>query len=425
MRFLHSAPSSVGGRRVFIAIPTYRDLPAITVHSLVGSIGVLERAGISAEVCILSGHCHVDDARNALVGRFLASGCDELVFIDADMGWQPEDLARLISHDRDVVAGVYRQKTDAPIYPAWLKPGDIVADADGLIEAEAVATGFLKLSRACLETMAERSNTYRPEVDSERADPEVFFRSTIEGHRWGGDFTFCRRWRDAGGRIFVDPELWLEHIGEQVWRGSFGCHLRQVNGLDLVRWIDRIRAGTFEREDLIPLSVEYGNEGYTAGVELLAFCLDAARQAKGPIIETGSGLSSLVMAAAGAVVFALESDPVWLTVLESHRVRLGLDSLRIIYAPLEDYRDGRWYARKPVELLPWSTADIVVCDGPARRLGDREILFRTMRETGARPRIVLVDDVGSIALPDELEFETIGTLRKFGVGRQRKQERAA
>jgi acetone carboxylase gamma subunit len=41
---------------------------------------------------LLSGNCHVDDARNSVVREFLASDCTELVFIDADVSWEPETL---------------------------------------------------------------------------------------------------------------------------------------------------------------------------------------------------------------------------------------------------------------------------------------------------------------------------------------------
>lgn len=422
MRFLHHAPPLSGGRRVFIAIPSYGPLPTLTAFSLFQSCPELSAAGIELELCILNGHCHVDDARNHLVSRFLESSADDLLFIDADMGWQPKELVRLLSHDRDVVAGAYRQKKDDEEFPCRLLPGPIMADSEGLIEAEAVPTGMLKIRRAVLERMAKRFPSYRPEAGSSHTVSEIFCRATIDGTRIGGDYHFCYRWREMGGRIFVDPELWLEHVGEQCWQGSFGSYLRKQNGLDLAPWIARIRAGTYERTDLIPLFREWGNDRFAAKHELLAACIDVARQARGPIIETGSGLSSLVMAATGAEVHALEHDPTWLSVVVAARDRLKLDNLHVHFCPLIDYAGIRWYEDNQV---PWTEADIVLCDGPPLRFRSRDVLFRVMRERGASPRLMLIDDHERIPMPTGYDLEVMGENNSFAVARPKAQEAAA
>ena len=39
------------------------------------------------------------------------------------------------------------------------------------------------------------------------------------------DYAFCRRWRDIGGKVFIDINSKLDHQGQHVWRGNFRAHL--------------------------------------------------------------------------------------------------------------------------------------------------------------------------------------------------------
>ena len=251
MNLLHHSAASSGGRRVFLAIPSYGPLATLTSFSLFASQQAM------ADVCeielgLLSGHCHVDDARNLLVKHFLDSGCDELMFIDADMGWHPEDISKFLKHDRDVVAVTYRKKSDEADFPCSLIPGEIWADADGLIEVNRVPTGFLKIKRHVLETLWNESRQYKPSVDDTDPVAEIFNRDVINGARISGDYNFCRKWRNHG-KIFLNPEINLEHTGLKKWDGSYGSHLRREAGLDLIPWINKIKDGSYQRTDLIAL----------------------------------------------------------------------------------------------------------------------------------------------------------------------------
>lgn len=420
MSILHHAPASRGGRRIFIAIPSYGDLPALTAFSLFESRAAI--SDVEIELYILCGHCHVDDARNMCVDKFLKSDADEFMFIDADIGWFAEDLARFLNHDRDVVAAVYRKKGDEEDYPCQLIPGEIWADSDGLIEVHAVPTGFLKIKRHVLEAMSEKFPKFRPDSKSDKWISEIFCRSIdVQGSRVSGDINFCHRWRVMGGKIYVDPELVLEHSGEKRWSGSFGSFLRRSNGLDLIPGIQRIKNGTFDRKEVIQLWDEWGHNDWTASHELVAASIDIARQAKGPIIECGSGLTSLVMAAAGAEVHALEHDPVWLSKVLSAKERLDLPNLHVHFAPLENH----WYSG--YSKLPWKSVDIVLCDGPPRQMSDRDILFKVMEENGCRPRMIIKDDTMSLSEIsfDGYEFEIIGELRRFAIGRRKVERKVA
>ena len=89
------APSQ--GRKVFLATTSYGDPDASYTFSISASREALHAAGFQTAYFLLQGNCHVDDARNSVVLNFLESDCTELVFLDADVDWEPKHLVQLLS----------------------------------------------------------------------------------------------------------------------------------------------------------------------------------------------------------------------------------------------------------------------------------------------------------------------------------------
>ena len=48
---------------------------------------------------------------------------------------------------------------------------------------------------------------------------------------WGEDFTFCKRWRDIGGKVYLDALLRFQHIGRKAWSG---CYAESLNVASLI-----------------------------------------------------------------------------------------------------------------------------------------------------------------------------------------------
>ena len=93
--------------KVMLAVPTYDKPDTSLTFALARSRQALSEAGIQSALLILEGNCHVDDARNSIVRDFLESDCTELVFLDADVTFEPKDLVQLCGRDVDIVGGVY------------------------------------------------------------------------------------------------------------------------------------------------------------------------------------------------------------------------------------------------------------------------------------------------------------------------------
>lgn len=424
-RMLHRSGKPANGQKAFLAIAAYQDVGAGCTFALAHSTPVLIASGIDFELAIYSGNCHVDDSRNRLVRDFLASDCTDMVFIDADVGWYAKDLVALLTHERDVVAGIYPKKHGDDTYPVKLLPGEIWSDRDGLIEVEGVPTGFLRIKRHVIEALAARAVTYNAKNDAASAVPCIFERQIHNGVRWGGDYVFCRKWRELGGKIYIDPSMRFEHSGEHTWVGSVGGWLRQRSGLGFVAGLEAFRKGTETPEDALDLFDVWGNPFAAEPVLLLALGL-LARQGEGPILEMGCGLSTLVMAAAAPhrEVHTLENDPVFLSQVKDEAVRHGLTN---VHVHLCDTASG-WYDTSNVPALNWTMAFV---DGPRRTTGGRVEVFSRMDLSNA---VVVADDVQAdggvpavrMALERTHKVQTVGCARRsFAIAAPRPQMRVA
>lgn len=393
----HARGRGTAPSRIFIAVPSYTGgVGAPFLVALFESVQALGEAGFVADFAIEAGNCHVDDARNSLVTTFLGTDCTDLVFIDADVGWRASDLVKLVQYDRDVVAGVYPKKQAEADFPVRTLPGERWSDAAGLVEVEAVPTGFLRLRRCVLERLASAAHKF---IGSDGREYPLIFERTLEaGHRWSGDYAFCRKWRATGGKIHVDPEMFFVHEGAKEWEGCLGDFWRRRAGFEperFVRSLDAVRDRRAGAQDYVTLVEAWGNE-WAAAPGFLAAAAKLAPEC-GPVLECGSGLTTLVLGAAGIEVHALEHDLGWYRRVRAALDRYGITSVRLTYAPLDE---SGWY-RSPFG--PSTEFGLVVIDGPPRAYG-RDGLFRVLGHA-IGDAVWLMDDADDPAQMAMIEAE--------------------
>ena len=378
-RMLHRSSPSGDGQHLFIATPTYDTLSAGYTFALFHTASALKEADISYELALYSGDCHVDDARNRLVRDFLETDCTDLLFIDADLRWEAESVVKIMSYDRDVVAGTYPLKQDEEKYPCRFFEGEIWAEDDGLIEVESVPTGFLRIKRHVLETLAEKAVKFKPKSDNRSDFPLIFERQVHDGIRWGGDYTFCRKWRGEGGEIYVDPNMWFDHYGETIYSGRLASHLKRQAG-QFLPGIDDVKNGKDSEAVYTELFNEWGNE-WSASPHMLCALSSLVKTVSGQVLETGSGLSTLVMAAANpdVTITALESSSYWAAKVSNYAEKLGLTNVNVLVTSLED----GWYKE-----CPDSHYSMVICDGPPRADSDRSKIYDYVGNA-----LLIVDDM--------------------------------
>jgi hypothetical protein len=141
----------------------------------------------------------------------------------------------------------------------------------------------------------------------------------------------------------------------------------------------------------------WGNESFSALDEYLVGCLDEAFRTNGPILECGSGLSTLLVGAVaksrGLKHIALEHHPAWADRVNLYLDRYGLSSVVISNSPIKDWGEFAWYDAVPSEMP--AEFGMVICDGPpGSTKGGRYGLTAVMRERLGKDCVILLDDAG-------------------------------
>jgi hypothetical protein len=204
---------------VFLGVPTYDGKVHVQfLRAVLETQLACLAAGIDLSIKTLSGNCHVDDAQNALIAEFLRTDCTDLFIIGSDQGWRAADFVRLCQHDRDIVAGAVIKKQEPETYTLLLDKDEIWSDREGLVEAHTIGSGFLRVRRRVLETLARESRSHC--IPGREPEYVIFERWTKDGRRWSGDNVFCLKAKAAGFKIYIDPDVWSEHVGSKVWTGN-------------------------------------------------------------------------------------------------------------------------------------------------------------------------------------------------------------
>jgi predicted O-methyltransferase YrrM len=391
----HDEGPTANGQKVMLATTAYDSPDASYTFAIAKSREALREAGIQSAYLLLSGNCHVDDARNSVVHTFMESDCTDLVFLDADVSWQAKDLVKLCKYDLDFVGGVYPYRREdgkarrgmpyIPIHGAKIE--------NELVEVAGLPTGFMRMRRVVLETLIPLNPAFDNRKKNITGIPLVFERTLKEGTRMGGDLNFCLKWIETGGKIYASTEMILGHVAKTVLKDSLGAFIRRSNDMTLQRFIKRIQTGQDEESDYQE-AVDYVNNPWGAANGLLYIAVAAARKADGPIIESGSGLTTVVMAAAAPdqTVYCLEHNPHFANQTRAMALACGVTNIAIVHCGIKD----GWYDIE--DELPEHFA-LGLNDGPPRQLGDRMRFFDVF---GDRCAMIINDDADEAAYASQL-----------------------
>jgi coenzyme F420-reducing hydrogenase alpha subunit len=240
--------------KIFIATPMFGgSANYMYMISLINLLTKLGQNGIHSMFEIAANESLITKARNILVEGFLKSDATHMLFLDADLGFDPDDVLKMIQANKDLIGGQYAKKKinwdvvkrvvagvpdipphaiNAVIAESTFRPiGDQISfRLDEPVEVESIATGMMLIRREVFEKMAKEL----PEIEiisggSETMDPKTMTRIT-DPHRkahayfdvsidpvskayTSEDFTFCKRWRQIGGQVFLAPWTRTVHVG--------------------------------------------------------------------------------------------------------------------------------------------------------------------------------------------------------------------
>jgi hypothetical protein len=196
-------------------------------------------------------------ARSTLLAAFLDEPrATHLLFVDADISFEPEQVERLLKFDKDFTGALYPLKSiDWDEMPRrCVELGESVRQAGlsyvgtfcpeaerkqegGFATGIYVGGGFQLIRRGAVERMIAAypethfksvhclpmSGTRRDVVES--SNLYALFDCIIDreaGTYLSEDYSFCRRWREIGGEIWIDGKSRLRHCGQFEFVGEYG-----------------------------------------------------------------------------------------------------------------------------------------------------------------------------------------------------------
>lgn len=232
--------------KVGVLVPCYQG----TVHwdhyqSMLRTMELARGKGVDIRVFTAAGCPVLPRVRNRLVADAMAAGCEYAVFIDDDIAWDPDDFFRLIGHNVDVVAAApakrHHRWDEAPSVAVRFVEGATDPQADVNTEIQGaytktgriwkvvgLATAFMAIRLSALKSIEHLTEAHIYDGISADVGPLMrnwFWYKIIDAGNGDGsqtdlgeDYYFCDLIRQAGGSVWVDPDIRLRHYDGNV------CH---------------------------------------------------------------------------------------------------------------------------------------------------------------------------------------------------------
>lgn len=248
-------------QKLFIATPMYGGMCAGMYAKAISDLTALCTAnGIQVQLYFLSNESLITRARNYCVETFLNSGGTHLMFIDADIGFDPKDVLALMAmtidpnSPYDVMGGPYPKKCiswekirqavqmgvaedDANVLEKYVgdyvfnpiagKGSFMIGEPAEVLE---IGTGFMMIPRRTLEKFAKAypDHVFKPD----HARMEGFDGSKMIGLYFQAetdpdskrylseDYWFTQKCIKAGMKIWLCPWMKMNHVGTYIFGGS-------------------------------------------------------------------------------------------------------------------------------------------------------------------------------------------------------------
>jgi hypothetical protein len=211
--------------RVHICMPCYGGmLTESCFMSYIKWSNTCRQLGIDWTMETMTNESLISRARNTLTAKFLYNKeSTHLMFIDADIGWEPWHLLVMLNAQKDVIGGLYPMKSLPVKWCVNGFEGAEVSEDGNLQEVSKTGTGFLLIKREVFEKLNAHPAT-KPFLNDIGLPAELnpfmktYFDTAVRENRYySEDWTFCENWRDLGGKVWVDKRVLLKHTGTYVF----------------------------------------------------------------------------------------------------------------------------------------------------------------------------------------------------------------
>lgn len=248
-------------RGLFVATPMYGGMCAgMFAKSCSDLAAICATNGIPLQFYFLFNESLITRARNYCCDEFMRGKMEHLMFIDADIGFSPQDVIALMalqSNEPDkyeIIGGPYPKKCIswekirtavdkgmADEDPNRLEKfvGDYVFNPKGTtgqfridepVEVLEIGTGFMMVNKPSMQKFADahKQYMYRPDhVRTEHFDGSreimQFFQAEIDPKTkryLSEDYWFCQKAQEINLKTWFCPWMQMQHVGTYIFGGS-------------------------------------------------------------------------------------------------------------------------------------------------------------------------------------------------------------
>tara|TARA_R110000824_G_scaffold286392_1_gene474556 strand:- start:217 stop:954 length:738 start_codon:yes stop_codon:yes gene_type:complete len=241
-----------------ICTPCHSDVTMHYTQALLELQQLCIKNGIKITFTLLKSSL-VTQGRNLCTSAFLESSCTHMLFVDSDIYFRAESILKMLGLDKELISIPYPLKTMMwdKLYKKWndgevKNAGDIhrylntypmrVEDTsnitldNGVMEVTHSPTGCMLIKRTVFDKMIEKypdkNIIQKTVINGEYVDrPNLWnFFDCIHDPETktylGEDFSFCKLWKDIGGKCYVYVNDPIIHVGEHQYEGCFRDELK-------------------------------------------------------------------------------------------------------------------------------------------------------------------------------------------------------
>lgn len=177
----------------------------------------LIRVGLPHDFLFTTNESLITRGRDTSAAQFLRTDYQYLMFIDSDIEFQADDVAKLWNLQPDIGVGCYTAKSLDAKLMAWKDYDLTPVTGDTPFEIDMAGTGFMMINRKVFETLMERHPGWKY-TEGKVGECWGFFQDPIEvvngeSIHLSEDFHFCIRAREVGFKVLCDPMIKLKHYG--------------------------------------------------------------------------------------------------------------------------------------------------------------------------------------------------------------------
>jgi len=215
---------------VMISLPCYGGLVSDKTAKGLFHLGKeLRTAKVDHGLLTLSNESLITRGRSKMVNFFMNNTeYERILFIDADVGFNPEDVFNLLKYDKDIICGAYPMKTIPLRYNYNITQPPV--EEGELVKIDNIGFGFVLIKRKVFKDISQKYGDelkFTPPKDDSNYPPtekeyynsyHYFLELKKDNTYLPEDFSFFERAKSLGYTSWLNTNVMLSHVGSHVFQ---------------------------------------------------------------------------------------------------------------------------------------------------------------------------------------------------------------